>query len=398
MLKKNDPLNKVHSIKSISDPLDIIRLRAHLNSIPRNLLLFDLAIETGISAKQLLGLRIKDLHGIEVGKRLPFLPRKSDSCSYVNMSYRLFQTFERYMLDAKPALDDYIFKSRKGSAPLSRSSASRLVRGWFDKAGISGMSGLSSLRKTWEDQHAGFLPEEKEQGDKMMARAETKYYLDTIKAPTLQEMVYKKLEQAIVYGHIKPGKQLIVEELARQMGVSRIPVREALGRLEARNFITIKPQKGAVVNQLSMEKLWEMLEVRLLVELPATKKAAVRRSKEALISLEHLNDQYLSASRNNDSDKLLRINKEFHFTIYRESRMPVLLTIIENIWNQVSPYYHIMFRQTELTDPLTGLNYHRKMLEEMRKRNSEEVCRLLRRDITESTEFVVNVFKAIELS
>ncbi len=398
MLNKNAPLKKAHSIKSISDPRDIERLRTLLNSRPRDLLLFDLAIETGMSAKQLLGLKIKDLYGIEVGGKLPFLPGKSDPRSSVNMSHRLFQTFGRYLSEIKPALDDYIFKSRKGSGPLSRSSASRMVRGWFDKAGISAMSGLSSLRKTWADQHGRSSLKEKEQGQEIFSGKDSTYHLDTVKAPTLQELVYKKLEKAIVSGHIKPGKQLIAEELARQMGVSRVPVREALGRLEARNFITIKPQKGAIVNQLSMEKLREMLEVRLLVELSAAKKAAVRRSEGTLISLDLLNSQYLSARRNNDSDELLRVNKEFHFTIYRESKMPILLTMIENLWNQVSPYYHIMFRQTELSDPLTGLNYHRKMLEEMRNRNPEEVSRWLRRDITESTDFVINVFKVIETS
>ncbi|MCG2778234.1 MAG: FCD domain-containing protein [Desulfobacterales bacterium] len=398
MRNRNFPLKKAHSVKSISDPRDIERLRTLLNSRHRDLLLFDLAIEPGMPAKQLIGLKIKDLHGLEVGEKLPFPQRKSDPRSSVSMSHRLFQTFGRYLSEVRPALDDYLFKSRKGSGPLSRSSASRMVRGWFDRAGISGMSGLLSLRKTWADQHGTPSLKEEEQGKEILPEGDSKYRLHTIKAPTIQELVYKKLEQVIVFGHIRPGEQLIAEELARQMGVSRIPVREALGRLEARNFITIKPKKGIVVNQLSVEKLREILEVRLMVELPAAKKAAVRRSEDTLRSLELLNKQYLSARRNNDADELLRVNKEFHFTIYRESQMPTLLTMIENLWNQVSPYYHIMFRQTELSDPLSGINYHRRMVEAMRKRNPEEVCRWLRTDLTESTDFVINVFKLIETS
>jgi DNA-binding GntR family transcriptional regulator len=260
------------------------------------------------------------------------------------------------------------------------------------------MSGFLSLRKTWADQDGTSSLKNREQEQKILSEKNSTYRLDTIKAPTVQELVYKKLEQVIVLGHIRPGEQLIAEELARQMGVSRIPVREALGRLEARNFITIKPKKGIVVNQLSIEKLREILEVRLMVELPAANKAAICRSEDTLLSLELLNKQYLSARRNNDADELLRVNKEFHFTIYRESQMPILLTMIENLWNQVSPYYHIMFRQTELNDPLTGINYHERMFEAMKKRNPEEVCRWLRTDLTESTDFVINVFKLIETS
>jgi len=398
MRNRNSPLKKAHSVKSISDPRDIERLRSLLNSRPRDLLLFDLAIETGMPAKQLLGLKIKDLHGLEVGEKLPFPQRKSDPLSSVRMSHRLFQTFGRYLSEVRPALDDYLFKLRKGSGQLSRSSASRMVRGWFNRAGISDMSGFLSLRKTWADQDGTSSLKNREQEQKILSEKNSTYRLDTIKAPTVQELVYKKLEQVIVLGHIRPGEQLIAEELARQMGVSRIPVREALGRLEARNFITIKPKKGIVVNQLSIEKLREILEVRLMVELPAANKAAICRSEDTLLSLELLNKQYLSARRNNDADELLRVNKEFHFTIYRESQMPILLTMIENLWNQVSPYYHIMFRQTELNDPLTGINYHERMFEAIKKRNPEEVCRWLRTDLTESTDFVINVFKLIETS
>lgn len=398
MRKRKPSLKRAHSVKSIGDPRDIERLRTLLNSRPRDLLLFDLALETGMPAKQLLGLKIKDLHGLEVGEKLSLPQRKSDPRSSVSMSHRLFQTFGRYLSEVRPELDDYLFKSRKGSGPLSISSASRMVSGWFDRAGISGMSGLLSLRKTWADQHGTPSLKEEEQGQEILREEDSTYRLNTIKAPTVQELVYKKLEQVIVSGHIRPGEQLVTEKLARQMGVSRIPVREALGRLEARNFITIKPKKGIVVNQLSVDKLREILEVRLMVELPAAKKATVRRSEDTLRSLELLNKQYLSARRNNDADELLRVNKKFHFTIYRESQMPILLTMIENLWNQVSPYYHIMFRQTELSDPLTGIDYHRRMLEAMRKRNPEEVCRWLRTDLTESTDFVINVFKLIETS
>ena len=78
MRNRNFPLKKAHSVKSISDPRDIERLRTLLNSRPRDLLLFDLAIETGMPAKQLIGLKIKDLHGLEVGEKLPFPQRKSD--------------------------------------------------------------------------------------------------------------------------------------------------------------------------------------------------------------------------------------------------------------------------------------------------------------------------------
>jgi len=76
MRNRNSSLKKAHSVKSISDPRDIERLRTLLNPRPRDLLFFDLALETGMPAKQLLRLKIKDLHGLEVGEKLPFPQRK----------------------------------------------------------------------------------------------------------------------------------------------------------------------------------------------------------------------------------------------------------------------------------------------------------------------------------
>ena len=382
-------------VKPIDNPQDLDRIRALVRSKTRDLLLFDLAVETGVPAKQLLRLKVGDLYELKVGDSLPSLQGKEGSDKPATIGLRSHKTFGRFMAQKKSGLEDYLFKSRKGNGPLSLSSASRLVSGWFKQAGLNGMSGLLSLRKTWEFNQD--RSHRKQQGMKTARNTESTYTANSIQTKTAQELVYKELEQAIVKGRLKPGEKLVTEKLARQMGTSRIPVREAIGRLEARNFVKVQPKKGVTVSELSERNLKEILEIRLMLELGAAMKAAPRSNEDTLRRLKRLNNQYVDAQTKNDADEALRINKEFHFTIYREAQMPILLSMIQNLWNQVSPYYHIMFRQTLFHDPHTGNIYHKKMIEGMAEKDPYKVSKWLKTDLVDSTKFVISVMRSMQV-
>ena len=222
------------------------------------------------------------------------------------------------------------------------------------------------------------------------------YPVNPIQTPTTQELVYKELERAIVTARIKPGERLVAEKLARQMGISTIPIREAIGRLEARNFLTVQPKKGVTVNELSEKSLREILEIRLLLELPVARRAAIAVTKDTVETIELLNSQYISAQQKNDADRALSVNREFHFTIYSQANMPILLSMIQNLWDQVSPYYHLMFRQTLFHDPHTGRAYHEKIIEGMAANDPCKVSKWLEIDLSESTAFVTDVMRTMQ--
>ena len=381
-------------VKPIDNSQDLNRIRELLRSKTRDLLLFDLAVETGASAKQLLCLKVGDLYKLRVGDRVPSLLNKQGSDKPVTIGLRSHETFGRFMVQEKPKLEEFLFKSRKGNGPLSLSSTSRLVSGWFKQTELSGLNGLLSLRKTWEfNQDQGHSKREEIETEK---KTESTYTANSIQTKTVQELVYKELEQAIVKGRLRPGEKLVTEKLARQMGTSRIPVREAIGRLEARNFVKVQPKKGVTVSELSEKNLKEILEIRLLLELEAAMKATLRSNEDTLQRLREINSQYADAQTKNDADEALRINEEFHFTIYRQAQMPILFSMIQNLWNQVSPYYHIMFRQTLFHDPKTGSINHKKIIEGMAERDPLKVNKWLKTDLVDSTDFVIGVMRSIQ--
>jgi DNA-binding GntR family transcriptional regulator len=177
------------------------------------------------------------------------------------------------------------------------------------------------------------------------------------------------------------------------MGVSPIPVREALGRLEARGFISTRPQKGSHVNELSHENLIEILEIRLFLELLASERAAVRRTEDTLKRLKTLHKEYTLARKGANSENLLRINKRFHYTIYQAADMPILMDMINQLWDRVSPYYHIFFRQSEKPNPTAGIKYHQRIMEGMSRGDPVETCKWLKADLTDSTKFILDLFE-----
>ena len=339
MTRQSFPKQRPKQVHPIPSSADIDRVRHAIGPNFRDLLLFNLAVETGVAANQLLSLYVKDLAGLNVGEEISVLSGKQERKEPIVMGRQTHETFQRYLITHRPVADERLFKSRKGDGALSLPSASRLVRSWFDQVGIEGMSGFLSLRKTWEMHRQSSANERN--GNSSSLASEPAYSANVIQTPTTQELVYKELERAIVTARIKPGERLVTEELARQMGISRVPVREAIGRLAARDFVTVQPNKGVTVNELSEKNLREILKIRLMLELPAARQATLNTKDGTLNRLAELTDQYLKAHSAHDADELLKVNHAFHFTIYGEARMPILLSIIKNLWKQVLLSHHV---------------------------------------------------------
>lgn len=376
-------------VNPIQDPKDLDSIRDRLAGNARNLLLFDMATQTGLPAKQWLKLKVKHLSGLEIGDPLPIRDGHKAIGRTPLMTAVLYKTFMKFMNENNPHEDDYLFRSNKGSSPLSLPSASRLVKSWLKAAGLVGVSGLLTLRKTWAVHYRQARPSQ----PKVVGERDINSEIKRIPVPTRQAVVFRELEKRIVTGRLIPGQRLVAEEVANQMGVSPIPVREAFGRLEARGFISTRPQWGSIVNELSRDSLIEILEIRLFLECLASERAATRRNEDTLDRLKILHKEYCLVRGGNDPEKLLSVNKKFHYTIYEAANMPTLMDMIKQLWNRVSPYYYIFFRQSEKPNPTAGIKYHDKIMAGMQKGDPEETCKWLKADLTDSTKFILDLFE-----
>lgn len=377
---------RMDAAKFIDRADDINRLRGALKKSPRDLLFFELAIRTGLHAKDLLKLTVADLDGLKPGQELKLRRIPKDSNRIV-MTPAIQRAFASRVRQSSLSGDDFLFGSQKGGRPLSLVSLSRLVSSWFAAAGLPGLSGVLTLRRTWEHHFGTAKPKAGTPSapQKVSAR-------EPQQVISRRDSVFRELQREIVSGRIIPGHRIFIENISRRMGVSAIPVREALAMLAAGGFVHSDQKRGYLVSELSESNLREILELRLLLECKAAEHATLRRSEDVIGRLEEYHRRYITARTANDFEALLKTNKDFHNAIYIEADMPILKSHIDQVWDRVSPYYHIMFRQVEKPNPVVGIHYHQRMIEAIRKKDPKEIRRWIKADLMDSTRFVIELF------
>ncbi|KAA6129636.1 GntR family transcriptional regulator [Cupriavidus sp. H18C1] len=125
-------------------------------------------------------------------------------------------------------------------------------------------------------------------------------------------LVTDKLRERILKGDYAPGERLVENKLSAELGVSRIPVREALRALASEGLVLIEPRRGASVAKLSPDIVREMVEVRATLEGLNAKLAAQRRDPGLIAELEAVLQQGMEAAAQGKADELLTLNSRFH--------------------------------------------------------------------------------------
>lgn len=380
---------------SIPDLGDVAKLRQLLSSKPRDLLLFDLATQTGIGINRLIRLKVKDLSNLPVDGPLVAADFKKRSAPVPVFNQQCHDTFHLYLKTVNLSANDYLFPSRKGGGgPLNLTSASHMIKKWFHDAEIKGLSGARSLKKIWEI----FYRTDNSLHSNVYDQEDPTQTLRPVEKKTVQEIVYRELFQAIISGRIPPGEKLVTEKIANRMRVSPMPVRDALYRLKAAGFISIRRKQGTVVNELSPENLEEITEIRLALEPMAARKAALNRTQKTLKRLEDLHAAFIAARDNRKTEDFLSINREFHHTIYREADMPILLPIIDGLWGRISPYLHTLMREQDYSGSEWTIKTHEGMLNAMRAGEPENVVEWVKADLTKAAQALMNMFTRVRSS
>ena len=217
-------------------------------------------------------------------------------------------------------------------------------------------------------------------GTEAMTDAFLRSALPVARAPrnTLQDHVYRQLCELILNGEIAPGQLVTIQALADAFGISTMPVREALQRLTAARVLTVISGRSIGVPPLSAERLSDLRRVRLEVESLAAEWAASNIGDAEISRLEECVGAMEAAARSGDNKQYLRWNRAFHFEIYQAARSEALLGIIETLWLQISPYFHLLHASGNY---LKANEQHKLMLAGLRVRDGRAVSLALRDDI-----------------
>jgi DNA-binding GntR family transcriptional regulator len=135
--------------------------------------------------------------------------------------------------------------------------------------------------------------------------------------PTATEHALAQLRELLFSGALAQGTRIDQVELAKRFGVSIVPIREALARLQSLGLVEIVPHRGVFVARVSADELVDIYSVREVVEEQAARIAASKLSDADVQSLEKIAAAMGAAAKAKDFARLLVHNRELHFTIYR---------------------------------------------------------------------------------
>jgi DNA-binding GntR family transcriptional regulator len=201
------------------------------------------------------------------------------------------------------------------------------------------------------------------------AAAESKGY------EPLATTVARSVRDAILDGRLKPGTRIRQEEIARRLGTSRIPVREALRQLETEGLVTLVPHSGARVAVMDFESFCELYRLREAVEPIAMAESVTRLSDAQIERLREL-VQVVEDSAD-DPHRWLEYDRRFHLESYAAAPLPRFLSMIEGFWNQ-SQQYRRAYLYTVRTN-LEVVNYeHRLIMQAVERRDPDDASALQR--------------------
>ena len=191
---------------------------------------------------------------------------------------------------------------------------------------------------------------------------------------TLWQRVHEHLRDEITSGRLTPGTELQELALAGSLGVSRGPIREALGRLATEGLVTIRPRRGAIVRALSSEEFIEAYQVREALEMMAVRLAVPKLTAEDVAAMERLVEVMAARAELGDVQGFFEANTEFHQRFFEVAENRVLAELYRQLRGQIDRH---RLRSLELRGELRrSIDDHRAILWAARTGDVERAVRL----------------------
>lgn len=178
---------------------------------------------------------------------------------------------------------------------------------------------------------------------------------------TMAETVAQRLRELIINGQLPPGTPLRLDPLAKQLGVSIMPVREAFRLLETERLVVVTPRRRAVVAELSIDDIEETYAVRVALEGLAARHATERLTATDVTDIDDLFARMAEARDSNDLEAFIAADREFHMRLYSASGRDNLVRTISELERRSRRYASYVYASWQPLD--IALRAHRPLLE-----------------------------------
>ena len=210
-------------------------------------------------------------------------------------------------------------------------------------------------------------------------------------ADTASERVKRLIRDDIVSGKMAPGDRLRIADLSSRYGVSSIPVREALWRLEGDRLVVIESHRGAVIRAVDRKMVSDMYDLRSAVESLTVRNAAVRAGPADIVRLRNCAERYEEVAATGEQAAMLQANQELHSIIGTLSDNPEAARFIEQGWELIISIRGRFGFGARRIAAIVG--EHRRLIEAMARREqnlavqiAQEHCEGAKQDLLEQME------------
>jgi DNA-binding GntR family transcriptional regulator len=194
----------------------------------------------------------------------------------------------------------------------------------------------------------------------------------------IHQWVFRVLRRAIMSGGFPPGQAVTIRGLADRMGVSAMPVREALRRLVAERALALLDNRRVRVPVMTAERFDELLAARMALETEAAARALPLIDAERLATLHRINGAIDQAVADADAETVVAQNLLFHLTLYGARPDSVLVPLIESVWLQTGPFMRAALEDLPSQD---ADDHHAAALAAIAGRDAAALRRAIKADI-----------------
>lgn len=207
----------------------------------------------------------------------------------------------------------------------------------------------------------------------------------------LRDVVFHTLREAILKGELKPGERLMELQLASKLGVSRTPIREAIRMLEQEGLAVTIPRKGAEVAKMTEKDMEDVLQIREVLDELAVSLACDNISEEEMQELERNMIRFENSIKSGDLKSLAQTDVEFHDVIYRATGNTKLITMLNNLREQIYRY-RVEYLKDEKAYPVL-MKEHRAIVAALKRRDKAKVTEAMKVHVENQADVVKKMIR-----
>ncbi|WP_209016028.1 GntR family transcriptional regulator [Roseibium sp. RKSG952] len=188
------------------------------------------------------------------------------------------------------------------------------------------------------------------------------------------------VRNALLTGRFIPGKAVTLRGLAKELGVSPMPVREVIQRLAAEKALEIQPNGRVQVPQMSRTRFDEILKTRLLLEPELAAMALGGLSAPDVRELERIDEHLDESLKSGDAEAYMQLNHAFHFRLYEAAGSEIMLPMVESLWLQFAPFMRTVYGRV---GTVSLVDQHREAIAAITAKDTERLRRAIAADIAD---------------